>query len=79
MAAGVIIASDRHTVADLNHLTALRRNREGIDLRSPAARRILMKAGMGSPHSSRPRQQRLRLKRIPQEGMLNQVDGNSHP
>ena len=42
-------------------------------------RRILMKAGIGSPRSRRSQQHRFLRKRMPQEGMLIQVDGSPHP
>ena len=42
-------------------------------------RRILVKAGMGSPRSRRSPQHRFRRRRMPQEGMLVQVDGSHHP
>ena len=52
------------------------REREGIDL---TVRRILVKAGIGSPRSRRSPQHRFRRRRMPQEGMLVQVDGSQHP
>ena len=45
----------------------------------PTVRRILMKAGIGSPRSRRSQQHRFLRKRMPQEGMLIQVDGSPHP
>ena len=43
-----------------SHLTELLREREGIDLGRPSVRRILAKAGIGSPRSRRSRQHRVR-------------------
>ena len=60
------------------HLTELLREREGIDLSRPTVRRILVKAGLGSPRSRRSQQHRVRRQRMPQEGMLVQVDGSHH-
>ena len=60
------------------HLTELLREREGIDLSRPTARRILVKAGLGSRRSRRSQQRRVRRQRMPQEGMLVQVDGSHH-
>ena len=42
-------------------------------------RRILTKAGIGSPRSRRSQQHRFRRRRMPQEGMLVQIDGSNHP
>ena len=42
-------------------------------------RRILAKAGMGSPRSRRFQQHRFRRRRMPQQGMLVQIDGSQHP
>ena len=61
------------------HLTELLREREGIDLSRPTVRRILTKAGIGSPRSRRSQQHRFRRRRMPQEGMLVQIDGSNHP
>ena len=42
-------------------------------------RRILVKAGIGSPRSRRSQQHRFRRRRMPQEGMLLQIEGSQHP
>ena len=60
-------------------LTELLREREGIDLSRPTVRRILVKAGIGSPRSRRSQQHRFRRRRMPQEGLLVQIDGSDHP
>ena len=62
-----------------SHFTELLREREGIDLSRPTVRRILIKAGIGSPRSRRSQQHRYRRRRMPQEGMLVQIDGSQHP
>ena len=41
-------------------------------------RRILVKAGIGSPRRRRSQQHRVRRRRMPQEGMLMQIDGSHH-
>ena len=41
-------------------------------------RRILTRAGIGSPRSRRSPQHRFRRQRIPQAGMLVQLDGSHH-
>ena len=78
-AAVVKLARDGYARANHSHFTELLREREGIDLSQPTVRRILMKAGIGSPRSRRSQQHRFRRKRMPQEGMLIQVDGSPHP
>ena len=47
------------------------------DLSRPTVRRILVNASIGSPRSRRSQQHRRR--RMPQEGMLVQIDGSNHP
>ena len=78
-AAVVKLARDGYARANHSHFTELLQEREGIDLSRPTVRRILMKAGIGSPRSRRSQQHRFRRKRMPQEGMLIQVDGSPHP
>ena len=78
-AAVVKLASNGYAGANHSHFTELLREREGIDLSRPTVRRILVKAGIGSPHSRRSQQHRFRRRRMPQEGMLVQIDGSQHP
>ena len=78
-AAVVKLASNGYAGANHSHFTELLREREGIDLSRPTVRRILVKAGIGSPRIRRSQQHRFRRKRMPQEGMLIQVDGSHHP
>ncbi len=78
-AAVVKLASNHYSGANHSHFTELLQEREGIDLSRPTVRRILNKAGLGSPRSRRSQQHRFRRKRLPQEGMLIQVDGSPHP
>ncbi len=75
----VKLASNGYAGANHSHFTELLREREGIDLSRPTVRRILVKAGIGSPHSRRSQQHRFRRRRMPQEGMLVQIDGSNHP
>ena len=72
------LASNHYSGANHSHFTELLGEREGIDLSRPTVRRILLKAGIGSPRSRRSQQHRFRRKRMPQEGMLIQVDGSPH-
>ena len=78
-AAVVKLASNGYAGANHSHFTELLREREGIDLSRPTVRRILVKAGIGSPRSRRFQQHRFRCRRMPQEGMLVQIDGSQHP
>ena len=75
----VKLASNHYVGANHTHLTELLREREDIDLSRPTLRRILVKAGIGSPRSRRSQQHRFRRRRMPQEGMLVQIDGSNHP
>ena len=78
-AAVVKLASNGYAGTNHTHLTELLREREGIDLSRPTLRRILVKAGIGSPRRRRSQQHRFRRRRMPQEGMLVQIDGSHHP
>ena len=78
-AAVVKLASNGYAGANHSHFTELLREREGIDLSRPTVRRILVKAGIGSPRSRRFQQDRFRRRRMPREGMLLQIDGSHHP
>ena len=53
-AAVVKLASNGYAGANHTHLTELLREREGIDLSRPTVRRILVKAGIGSPRDAAP-------------------------
>ena len=77
-AAVVRLAMERYEGANHTHLTELLSEREGIDLSRPTVRRILTKAGIGSPRSRRSPQHRFRRQRMPQAGMLVQLDGSHH-
>ena len=78
-AAVVKLASNHYAGANHSHLTELLREREGIELSRPTVRHLLVKAGLGSPRSRRSPQHRFRRRRMPQEGMLVQIDGSQHP
>ena len=79
VAAVVKLARNDYAGVNHTHLTELLRERESIDLSRPSVRRILTKAGIGSPRSRRSQQHRFRRMRMPQEGMLVQIDGSQHP
>ena len=77
-AAVVQLATERYESANHTHLTELLSERESIDLSRPTVRHILTKAGIGSPRSRRSPQHRFRRQRMPQAGMLVQMDGSHH-
>ena len=77
-AAVVRLASTKYSGTNHSHLTELLRERDGINLSRPTVRRILVKAGIGSPRRRRSQQHRVRRQRMPQEGMLVQIDGSHH-
>ena len=54
------LASNGYAGTNRTHFTELLREREGIDLSCPTVRRILVKAGIGSPRSRRSQQHRFR-------------------
>ena len=74
----VQLASTTYAGANHTHLTELLRDREGIDLSRPTVRRILTRAGISSPRHRRPPKHRVRRQRMPQAGMLVQIDGSFH-
>ena len=71
-AAAAAVATNGYANANHTHFTELLREREGIDLSRPTVRRVLVKAGLGSPRSRRSQQHRFRRRRMPGEGMLVQ-------
>ncbi len=75
-AAVVQLATERYEGANHTHLTELLSEREGIDLSRPTVRRILTRAGIGSPRSRRSPRHRFRRQRMAQAGMLVQLDGS---
>jgi len=70
----------RTTYAGCNdhHLTELLADREGLHLSRPLVRLVLREAGIGSPHTRRPPRHRRRRDRMPQAGLLVQMDGSQH-
>ena len=74
----VDLATQRYEGANHTHFTELLSEREGIDLSRPTVRRILTRAGIGSPRSRRSPQHCFRRLRMPQAGMLVQLDGSHH-
>ena len=75
----VHLARTRYAGANHTHLSELLAERESIDIGRTTLRRILVNAGLSSPRRRRPPKHRVRRQRMPQEGMLIQVDGSHHP
>ncbi len=61
-----------------HHLQELLSEREGLTLSRPSVRRILRAAGRPSPRRRRPPRHRRRRERMPQAGLLIQLDGSTH-
>ena len=73
----VVMVQDRYSGINHTHLTELLEEREGIVLSRSTVRRLLLRSGLSSPRYRRPRH-RYRRQRMPQEGMMLQVDGSHH-
>lgn len=74
----VALAEDRYQGVNHTHLTELLEEREGIVLSRSTLRRLLALRGLSSPRHRRGPRHRYRRQRMPQEGMLVQVDGSHH-
>ena len=74
----VVMAQERYRGFNHTHLAELLAETEGIVLSRSTVRRLLVRAGLPSPRYRRPPRHRYRRQRMPQEGMLLQLDG-SHP
>lgn len=72
------LAQTRYVGVNHTHLTELLAEREGIVLSRSSVRNILTSVGMESPRRRRPPRHRIRRARLPQEGMLVQIDGSIH-
>lgn len=75
-----ILTLARTTSAGLNdhHLTELLAEREKLHVSRPFVRLLLRDAGIGSPRTRRPPRHRRRRERMPQAGLLVQMDGSHH-
>jgi len=73
------LARTRYRGCNDCHLTDLLAEREGIRLSRPTVHRLLRAAGIGSPRTRRPPRHRRRRERMPQAGLLVQLDGSHHP
>ena len=74
----IALARERYLGVNHTHFTELLAEREGIALSRSTVRRLLMGAGLSSSRHRRPPSHRYRRARMPQEGMLVQVDGSHH-
>jgi transposase len=72
------LARTRYAGVNHTHLTELLAEREGLVLSRSSVRNILLGEGMQSPRRRRPPRHRVRRRRLPQEGMLLQIDGSIH-
>ena len=74
----VALARTRYAGLNHTHLTEMIAEREGVVLSRSTVRNILLSAGIPSPRYRRPPRHRQRRQRLPQEGMLLQLDGSYH-
>ncbi len=72
------LARTRYQGLNHCHLTELLAEGEDLFLARSTVRSILVGAGMRSPRHRRPPRHRVRRERLPQEGMLVQIDGSPH-
>ena len=72
------LARTQHAGLNHTHLTELLAEREGMVLPRSSVRSILLSAGLPSPRYRRPPRHRQRRQRMPQEGVLLQLDGSRH-
>ena len=75
----VHLARTRYAGVNHTHLAELLAEREGVHIGRTTLRRVLLDAGLSSPRRRRPPKHRVRRQRMPQEGMLIQLDGSYHP
>ena len=74
----VAMAKERYSGVNHTHLAELLAEREGITISRSTLRRVLTEAGLSSPRRGRSPRHRYRRQRMPQEGMLLQLDGSHH-
>ena len=72
------LATTRYSGTNHTHLSELLMEREGIALSRSTVRRIALSAGVTSPRRRRSPRHRVRRKRMPQAGMLVQIDGSHY-
>ena len=74
----ITLAKERYGGVNHTHLAELLSEREGIALSRSTLRRILTGAGLPSPRRGHSVRHRYRRQRMPQEGILLQLDGSPH-
>ena len=74
----ITLAKERYSGVNHTHLTELLSEREGITLSRSTLRRTLTGAGLSSPRRGHTVRHRYRRQRMPQEGILLQLDGSPH-
>lgn len=74
----IALAEGTYSCCNDQHLTELLAEREGITLSRSSLRRIRRAAGLRSPRKRRGPRHRARRERMPQAGMLLQIDGSRH-
>ena len=74
----IATVKERYSGVNHTHLAELLEEREGITLSRSTLRRLLTGAGLPSPRRGRSPRHRYRRQRMPQEGMLLQLDGSHH-
>lgn len=74
----IALVRERYVGVNHTHLSELLSEREGITISRSTLRRMLVVAGLPSPRRRRPPRHRCRRERMPQEGMLLQIDGSWH-
>jgi len=74
----IAMAEGRYSGVNHTHLAELLAEREGITLSRSTLRRLLSGAGLSSPRRGRRPRHRYRRQRMPQEGILLQLDGSHH-
>jgi len=74
----ITLASERYQGLNHTHFTELLAEREGIVLSRSTVRRLLTSAGLASSRHRQSPRHRYRRERMPQEGMLIQIDGSHH-
>ena len=77
-AAVVNLASEKYAGFNHSHLSEVLAQREGIHLSRQTVSRLLNRSGLFSARQHRPPKHRVRRERMPQEGMLVQIDGSHH-
>jgi transposase len=73
------LAQTKYAGFNHSHLTDKLHEEEKLEISRSSVRRILVGAGIKSPRKRRPPKHRKRRERMPQQGMMLQLDGSHHP